>query len=196
VAWAPDYVTEDELASYLRIADPLDDPQLALAIAGASRAIDQATNRQFGRVDAPEVRTYRARPDYELGRWVVDIDDTQEAPTAVEVDGTAVASFALEPRNAAQEGRAWTRLVFTGDSEATPCASSDVAVTARWGWTAVPATIQQACLLQASRLHKRRDAPFGVAGSPDMGSELRLLAKVDPDVEVMLRAYRRPRAVG
>jgi hypothetical protein len=66
-----------------------------------------------------------------------------------------------------------------------------VQVTATWGWTAVPATIKKATLLQASRFYKRRDAPFGVAGSPDMGSEMRLLAKVDPDVEVMLGDYRR-----
>ena len=50
---------------------------------------------------------------------------------------------------------------------------------------------QEATLLQASRLAARRDSPFGVAGSPDAGSEMRLLARVDPDVAVALEPYRR-----
>lgn len=53
----------------------------------------------------------------------------------------------------------------------------------------VPPTITAACLLQASRFWKRRDAPFGIAGSPVLGNEMRLLAKLDPDVEVMLWNY-------
>lgn len=50
----------------------------------------------------------------------------------------------------------------------------------------VPATVKLATEMQASRWAKRRDAPFGIAGSPEMGSELRLLPKLDPDVEVLL----------
>jgi hypothetical protein len=68
-------------------------------------------------------------------------------------------------------------------------------VTAVWGWTAVPTSVKQATLLQASRFHKRRHAPFGVAGSPEMGSEIRLLSRVDPDVSVALRDFNRLRAV-
>ncbi len=196
MAWAPDYVTEAELASYLRIVDTQDDVELGLAISGASRAIDQATNRQFGLVSAEE-RTYSVRYDYERAVWVADVDDYQTTTgLVVDVDGDVVATFTKEPRNAAQKGRPWTRVVFTSDSEVTPSCDSEVAVTAAWGWTSVPATIKNACLLQASRFFTDRNAPFGVAGSPDMGSELRLLAKVNPDVEVMIRAYRRTRAVG
>lgn len=198
MAWAPDYVTTAELASYLRIDDAVDDVQLALAISGASRAIDHDTNRQFGLVAAAEARTYTARPDYERGYWVADVDDYQTATGLLaSVDGTSVATFAKEPVNAPQKGRPWTRVAFTSDSEAQPSeAPHEVAVTARWGWTAVPDTIKQATLLQASRVFTRRNAPFGVAGSPDQGSEMRLLAKVDPDVAVLLRDYRRIRAVG
>lgn len=61
----------------------------------------------------------------------------------------------------------------------------------------VPSTIKLATLMQAGRWAKRRDAPFGIAGSPETGSEMRLLAKLDPDVEVMLGGYgERPRAGG
>lgn len=52
----------------------------------------------------------------------------------------------------------------------------------------VPGPVELACLIQASRWFKRKDAPFGIAGSPELGSELRLLSKLDPDVEVLLDA--------
>lgn len=198
MAWAPDYVTIEDLRDFVRVGDLDDDVQLGLAISAASRAIDDHTNRQFGKVDTAEQRLYVAWPDYERGYWTVTIDDTQDAGgVAVAVDGDTVATYRREPINAAAKGRPWTRIVFTGDSEYLPSSGDhEVAVTAVWGWTEVPATVRQATLLQASRLLKRRDAPFGVAGSPDMGSELRLLAKVDPDVAVSLRGYGRPRTVG
>lgn len=53
----------------------------------------------------------------------------------------------------------------------------------------IPSAVKQACLIQASRFFTRRYAPFGVAGSPDSGSEIRLLAKVDVDVAVILGPY-------
>lgn len=198
MAWAPDYCTVDELSSYVRIDDAEDDVELAHAIAAASRSIDDHTNRQFGKVAAAEERTYWARPDYDRGYWVVDTDDYQTVTNlVVEVDGNAVATYVKEPLNAASKGRPWTRIAFTGDSEAQPTTHPhEVVVTALWGWTAVPATVKQATLLQASRFFKRRGAPFGVAGSPEMGNELRLLAKVDPDVAVTLKGYMRTRAVG
>ena len=66
-----------------------------------------------------------------------------------------------------------------------------MSVTATFGWAAVPATIHNACLLQASRFFADRNMPHGIAGSPDLGNELRLLAKVHPDVEVMVTPYKR-----
>lgn len=59
----------------------------------------------------------------------------------------------------------------------------------RPGEAAVPEAVVNACLLQASRYWSRRSAPFGVAGSPELGNELRLLNKLDPDVEVLLGPY-------
>ncbi|HEY9416934.1 MAG TPA: head-tail connector protein, partial [Pseudonocardia sp.] len=73
MAWAPAYVTADELKAFVRIDDAADDPQVDLAIDAASRAVDQHTGRQFGQVAAPEARRYTGRWDY--ARWVVDIDD-------------------------------------------------------------------------------------------------------------------------
>lgn len=199
MAWAPDYVTTAELRSFLRIDDSDDDTQLDLAIAAASRAIDQDTSRQFGVVGSVEERFYTGRWDPKRCRWVVDIDDLMStsnfAAETQDSDGDTVGAiddYFLEPRNAAAQGRPWTQLVVKPDSSFKPTGRvNEVAVTALWGWTAVPDAVKQATLLQASRLFSRRTSPYGIAGSPDTGSELRLLARVDADVSVSLRPYRR-----
>lgn len=193
MAWKPDYATADDLKAYLRIADTVDDAQAALAVTAASRAVDQAADRQFGLVDAPEARVYTARWSRSRCRWVVDVDDLMTtAGLVVAVPAGTITTYKLQPGNAAAKGRPWTRLLINRESGVQPTDDpDDVTVTARWGWTAVPTTIKEATLLQASRFFKRRDAPFGIAGSPDMGSEMRLLAKVDPDVAVAIADYRK-----
>lgn len=202
MAWCPGYVSTDELAAFVRVADSLDDAQLALAIAAASRAIDRCAGRQFGLVDEAEARTYTAWYDEKRERWVVPVDDfmsTSGLAVAFDSDGDesyadAVTAFSKRPANAAATDRPWTELLVLPSSDVTLTdADNAVRVTALWGWASVPDAVKEACLLQASRLAARRDAPFGVAGSPQVGSEMRLLAKVDPDVEVALRDYRHPR---
>jgi hypothetical protein len=200
MAWAPDYCTSTELKSFVRIADDLDDAQVALAISAASRAIDRACNRQFGLEAAPVARYYTARWDRERNLWSIEIDDLMSESglvVATDSDGDegysdSITEHRLRPRNASANGRPWTELVVLAGSTVTPVTVEDgVRVTALWGWSAVPTAIKQACLLQSSRLLSRRDSPFGVTGSPEMGGELRLLAKLDPDVEVTLAGYRR-----
>lgn len=206
--WAPDYIQVSDLKSYLRIdpADTQDDAQLAIAITAASRAIDNTTHRQFGQVAAAEPRQYTARLDQSRaavaasgaavwGRWVVDTDDFQDAAglTVTTPDGT-VDLFTKQPVNAAAVAKPWTRIVIDPAAAVLPKGiESEITVTAKFGWSTVPVTIKQACLLQAARLFKRQDAPFGVAGSPQEGSEMRLLARIDPDVAVTLRPYMRLR---
>lgn len=60
-----------------------------------------------------------------------------------------------------------------------------------WGYQGdVPAAIREACLLQASRLYKRKDAPFGVTGSAEHG-QLQTITGIDPDVKELLKPYMR-----
>ena len=62
-----------------------------------------------------------------------------------------------------------------------------------WGYASTaPHDIREACLIQASRLFKRKDAPFGVAGTPEAGQMM--LPALDPDVRALLRKYRRVEA--
>lgn len=190
--WKPNYVTADEAKEYLRIpaADTADDVRLGLDVAAASRAIDRATNRQFGKLEAAAVRYYTAEYDCDRG-WFVTIDDLQDL-TGVEVtsSGNTITDYRLAPLNAAGDGRPFTELVF-GSTVRPATSYGGVSVLASFGWSAVPDTIKDAALLQTARFFKRSDAPFGVAGSPESGSEMRLLAKVDPDVAVMVSDYVR-----
>lgn len=205
MVWQPDYITTAELKASLRISDTVDDAELPAVVTASSRAIDLHCNRQFGQVAAPEQRWYTARANVRRDRWVVDIDDLMSTSGLVVVvalpDATTVtitsANYTLEPRNAAAEGKPWTRLVFGRAAEKQPDGTDgQVGITAPWGWTAVPLPVKQAAKLQGSRFVARRDSPYGIAGSPDTGGELRLLARVDPDVAVSLAGLVRPRKVG
>ncbi len=193
MTWTPVYATSAQLRSYMRVAavtgdaaDILEDTvTYTPAVTAASRAIDYAAGRQFG---ASTIADRKYTPWYSphAAAYFIDIDDMMDSTGMTATTSASVvvtSSVVLYPLNAAANGRPWTMMKVTS--------ALDVTVHAVWGWTAVPATIVQATLLQASRLVKRRDAPFGVAGSPEMGNELRLLAKLDPDVEVMIRPYRR-----
>lgn len=200
MAWAPDYITSTQLKAYLRISDALDDAQIALAVTAASRAVDNATNRQFGLVAAPEARYYTAEYDKDERRYIIEIDDLMVvtgASVVADVAGegnydVSITSYDLRPANAVSKGKPYTQLWVRTAGVIQPIGLTDgVEVTAQWGWTAVPDTVEQATLLQASRFFSRREAPFGIAGSPDSGSEMRLLARVDPDVQLMLQSYYR-----
>lgn len=204
MAWAPDYASAAELKHYLSpgIADTVDDAEIALALTAASRAIDHATNRQFGQAASAVARVYTPGS---AGRRRVVIDDLMTTTglviqTDTNGDGSYATTLTLDtevvlwPPNAAADGRPWTALIAAPGGLGLgpfPCGENYVKVTAKWGWTAVPAEVKQACLIQASRLFKRKDSPFGIAGSPEMGSELRLLQSLDPDVAVLVSGVRR-----
>jgi hypothetical protein len=211
------YADLDTFRNFIRtaaVADDLDDPDSpleTLALEAAARAIDIACNRTFREADVtasiryftftrpPEVMpTYSVNPVDWYRHAVLPIDDvfdltgmTVAFDTSGNGDyGSAITAYRVGPSNASARTMPYTRLIF--DSGTYPPSVTDgVKVEALWGWSAIPATIVNANLIQASRFLKRRDAPFGVAGSPDMGNELRLLAKLDPDVAVMVGAYKR-----
>lgn len=199
MAWAPDYITGDELGDELRIDDDIDDAQLDRWATSASRAVDDHCKRQFGQVAAPEARLYT--PVFSRSRcaWLVPIDDLMVAPTEVAVQQYVVGVFVavtgsvLRPLNAAVKNRPWVELALPDTAAVGSVFGSEgsVRVTAQWGWAAVPTEVKEASFLQGSRFAARRDSPYGIAGSPDTGSEMRLLARVDPDVAVSLNGLRR-----
>ena len=66
-----------------------------------------------------------------------------------------------------------------------------VEVTATWGWAAVPAPINQACSLMASRIAQRvTEALFGTQTFNDLGAAS--IRSNDPDYLRLIGPYRRP----
>lgn len=209
------YATMATFRTYLRQTATTDatDPDSALellALESAARAIDRACNRRFtttavaatARVFTPVALepmfgaiTY---PYTWWRRYVLPIDDVADTTgMTVKFDATGngdydttVTAYRAGPTNAASRGLPYTQLAFDAGTYP-PLFDESVEVTVHWGWTATPTTIQNANLLQAERFFKRRDAWAGVAGSPDLGNEIRLLSKLDPDVAIMVSAFRR-----
>lgn len=199
--WAPDYITLAEAKANLRIPadDAADDTDLALHITAASRNIDRFAGRQFGKVDAAVDRYYTARWDADELRWYVDVDDIHAAAgLAVAFDVAGDDTYSMEitgavltPRNALSIGEPWTALRLTADTRISSAPDAIRVTSPSFGWAEVPKPVKDGVHLQVNRFFVRRNSPYGVAGSPELGNEIRLLNKLDPDVEVMVRPLQR-----
>lgn len=196
------YATLADLKGFVGIpgADTADDVVLQAALDAASSQIDAFCDRTFLADATTSVREYMVTttgpldvdPIASTTGLVVEVD--QDNNGTYETVWTIGTDFRLEPINAAVNGEPWTRLVPLGTRWFPRLAyRPGVRVTAKFGWPGgtAPAPVKHAVLIQASRLFKRKDSPFGVAGSVEFGSEIRLLAKLDPDVESLVRPYRR-----
>lgn len=182
MTWQPDYCTAAALKAYRRIDDDVDDTEIADAITAASRAVDDFCHRQFGQVADAEDRVYTAAYDRHTCKVWAEIDDLPTT-SMLEITGPSVGDYTLHPVNALAKGMPYTRVVLPQEGEYT--------ITGLWGWSAIPAAVVMATKLQASRFLMRRDAPFGIVGSPDSGTDTKLTATADPDVKVALRRYVR-----
>ena len=174
--------------------DATRDNLLSKALTAASRSIDRATGRRFYLDATASARTYNP-----AGKVVFDvfgarllIDDAGAAPTLVETGSgdsfTAFTDYETGPDNALVRGRAITSLL--SPSSSWDYGTARVRVTAQWGWPAVPEEIEQATLIQASRLFKRKDSPEGVTGSAEWG--VVRLSRRDPDVWALIEHFVLP----
>lgn len=103
----------------------------------------------------------------------------------------AATDYDLEPENATIYGRPYTGIRLAPNGRYTfPRLARSVRIVGDWGWATVPGAIKEACLILASRLYTRKDAPFGIAGAQGVG-ELTLISKQDPDVVNLIQPFRR-----
>lgn len=195
--WAPAYASAAELAHFIGDASVgSDNAELTLAVETASRSVDRCCNRQFGSLDAPESRQFTAAYDPGRRRWIIPVDDfaTTDGLIVESTDAqgiSVISGYVPGPVNAVVAGGVWTSLVIESGGPVVPTSSENgVRVTAKWGWPEVPGAIKLATLIQASRLFARRQAPFGVAGNPDVG-QLRLLERLDVDLVTSVRLFQR-----
>jgi hypothetical protein len=184
------------LKTSLAIEDIQDDTALEAAILTASRMVDDYTGRFFyrdGTTGSPVTRYYT--PD---DWWICNTDDfislneiaTDENFNQSYTTVWAASDYMVEPINNPRRGWPFTRILAVDSYLFPRLYPQTVRIKAVWGWTSIPNEIQMATKLQASRLFIRRQSPFGIAGTPDLGT-VRLSSRLDPDVEALIRPFRR-----
>lgn len=190
------YCTLAELKASLNITDNVDDTALEAAITAASRMIDDYTERFFyvnGSVGSPVTRYYTAVDPYTIN--IDDITTVSEVASDDNFDRTfgtvwSTTDYMVEPINNPIKGWPYSRVLAIGSYIFPYQLPQSVRIKGVWGFSAVPAEVNMAALIQSSRLFGRRQSPFGIAGSPDLGT-IRLFSRLDADVEVLLRPFRK-----
>lgn len=181
------YASLTQLAEHLQIADALDDDVLELALQAAERQVEEWCRRTFVPVDADsDTATERLYRNYGTSLWIDDV----VAVDTVEVDSgggyVTIDTYDLEPFNNVAHGKPYQQVTFDREW------SGKFKITGWFGWPSTPDAVVQAVVLQAARLAQRRNAQFGVATVPGLdGTGMRLLAKLDADVELLLAPYRK-----
>ena len=190
------YTTLNDVKAALNLEDSMDNAALEVAIATASRQIDDYCGRFFykdGTPEAPATRYYTPT-DYYI-QPVDDFVSISEIATDDNFDrlyGTVWTAddSMFEPVNNPSRGWPMSRILAVGSYVFPWNLPQSVRVKGVFGWSAVPYEVKTAAKIQASRLFLRNQSPFGIAGNTDLGT-VRLAAKLDADVEALLRPLRK-----
>lgn len=191
------YCTADQVKVALRlpITDTSQDDQITRAIAAASAQIDKHCKRSFALV-ASTSRLY-----VPVAQSLLLVDDIPDDSVVVEtrsgVNGTwstmSSTLYQLEPLNNLSGGRYWPieriRAVGGAIFPSIDDGTALIRVTAAFGWETTPAEVTEAAVLQAVRIVKRPDAPFGVTFG-ELGA-ISVQKGLDPDVAELLSPYVR-----
>ncbi|WP_419932030.1 hypothetical protein [Candidatus Poriferisodalis sp.] len=180
------YATLAQVRNDLNIDADTDDRAAAVepALNAAHDAVDRHCHRTFGKLDTAEAREFVVPYASEL----LTVPDMAEAPTQVVMrvefshpwDDEGL-TWTTRPTPPGQPYAALIRIGGPWPAALFPT----VAVTAKWGWPSVPASVTQATRLLAVRYISRFKKPL-LADGPD-GQLLR----VDPDVRWLLRPFVR-----
>ncbi len=179
------------------VTDVADDWTLEQIVTGISRAIEDETHRRFYTSANDEARYYSPDDSYTL---MPEDDIISVTKVEIDQDGDrtyettlAATDWELWPYNAALNGRPYLEIHIATPNAAYvwPLLPRSVKVTGKFGYSAsTPDAIREACLLLAEKLFKRKDAIFGIVGSPTTG-ELRQIMRDDPQLELLLQGFRR-----
>lgn len=179
------------------VTDVADDWTLEQIVTAISRAIEDETHRRFYTSVNDEARYYS--PD---DAYVLMPDDDIISVTKVEIDQDgdrtyettlAATDWELWPYNAALNGKPYLEIHIAVPNAAYvwPLLPKSVKLTGKFGYAATtPDAIREACLLSAEKLFKRKDAIFGIVGSPTTG-ELRQIMRDDPQLSFLLQGFTR-----
>ena len=190
------YTTLNDVKDSLNLDDSIDNAAIELAIATASRQIDDYCGRFFykdGTELLPATRYYSPTDFYTV--VVDDFVSLSEIATDDNFDRLyqtiwTESDSMFEPVNNPSRGWPRNRILAVGSYVFPANLPQSVRLKGVFGWSAVPYEVKTAAKIQASRLFLRNQSPFGIAGNTDLGT-VRLAAKLDADVEALLRPMRK-----
>jgi hypothetical protein len=197
------YCTVDDLREQLGdlASQNLSQNQLVRAINAASRAVDNYTDRRFWADAAPVTKLFPVRTCGDTELWLPEDIAYSAGLVIATSDGTAyttiwnAADYRLWPYGANTSGSlygGWWKLESArglrfdvrGTTGILP-----IQITARFGWSFKPTEIEQATVLKAAQLFKRKDSPYGVAQFGDIAAVQ--ITRADKDVIELLWPYVR-----
>lgn len=185
------YLTVAEFKNRIDVAVSIQDESLASVLKSASRQVDGYCGRTFGRTEGDEARYFTWNRNYPY----IEVDDLVSV-TAIATDygsreyGTSIAAedFALRRNPQFPVDVVYSEIeVFSPAS--LPSGRDCVRVTGIWGWPAPPDVVREVVFLLANRQKSLWTAPFGVAGTPELGTMENSNA-LSPIFREMLNPYR------
>ncbi len=190
------YASTAQIKAALRITDNVDDTLINMAGSAASDLIDGFCARTFA-TTGTVTRLYAPSDNYvlftdDIAGTAITVQSSTGADAVFDVTWAA-SDYQLEPLNGVTGGATvpFTRLRAI-DNYLWPTAQGEatVKITGLFGYPAVPITVTQAAVLQASRIFTRLLSPLGIAGFGDLGV-VRVSRQLDPDVAQLVEPFRR-----
>jgi hypothetical protein len=164
-------ITEAQLKAWLNIDDSSDDQLLSMITQSASQMIRSYCGRSF-EVDSAQAATVRYFN--RIGDRVAFIDDAWSITAVATDDGDdgtysqtwTTSDYQADPVGGigpfGLAGWPYTQLAAIGDLDFPIVDRPAVKVTAKWGWTALPADVLNATLMMAGEIYKGRSGGFEV----------------------------------
>lgn len=177
--------------------DTKDDAAIESVIEAVSRSIDKICWQRFFTSTANETRYFTA----EFSGWLrlpERIISVNTLKTDNDNDRTyentwAVTDYDLLPYNATLDGEPfrWIESTPNGDYSFPIGVPKGVEISGKFGWSAAPGPVVEACLLASHRLMARRNSPYGVSGAAAVGNLTLTVQKMksDPDIMELLSPY-------
>ena len=169
-----------------------DEANMETAIEAMSRMVDSHAQTTF--YARTETRYYC--PDFRDLVYIDDLISVTTLKTDDDGDGVyentwATTDYWLEPRNArlnadAAQNTPYRQIRVNPEGDYTFPTSQQygVEIVGSWGYTTeVPPVVKQAMLLMANRVYRRKDAIFGIAGTPQLGVTV-VRAKIEEDTDI------------
>lgn len=184
------YATLEDFKARFDITSADDDAIIGQILEAASRQVDGWCGRVFPDA-AGDGTTRRLTAD---SHCLLILPDDLHSITSVAVDrdgdGVFETPWEVTDVDTQPYPGPW-QVLRPRNGKSFPTHRYAVQIVGEWGFGVnVPAPIREATLLQAARLFKRKDAPFGIAGTVDHG-QLQTISRVDPDIQELIKPFIR-----